>query len=803
MTTFVKGSGNPNAAIMLVGEAPGEQEEKQGRPFIGPAGNMLDGLLARCGLMREELYITNVVKVRPPNNQMPQLKELGLSIDDFIDELYMEICTVNPKVIVPMGNVSLKALLQLEGIMKYRGSPYGRGPYGKKFPALFTKESRLQYIIPTLHPAFYLRKFEMKAVGIADFKRIQRAAAEGLELKKRKTIMKPSLVQVQEYVNRIVLDGASCLSFDVETWRGYITCLAVATSDHEAFCIPFWSVLGPYWRPENELKVWVELKKLFATPIPKIAHNALFDCEAMAWHGVEVHNMQWDTMLMHHTMFGELPHDLAFLTSIYTTQVYYKDDGKHWTPKDGDEQYWNYNGLDAMIPVEMHRKLFDELEYFKLTPHYYDEVVPLLGPLETMTLTGMKVNKTKRADLLETFEVQKEQIEHKIGNEWNKGVVVNTSSPKQVSELLYVTLSLPPIGDVSETTKTLSTGSKTLIQLATIEPDKAHEVVTLIMKARKLTRFMGFLKSKLDPTDERLRCSYKIHGTRYSRISSAKDILRVCGTNLQNWPRGGSGVRIIVVGDDGMVFIHADLGQAEARVVAHLAEEPRLLELFELGGDVHKRTASWIFGCREVDVTPKMRYLGKRAVHAGNYGMGWVKFRELIAKDAIDEGDLITVTAKDAKAVLANFHSVFKQIEVWHQRVEDHVRRNRWMEDLFGRKYYFYNRMDNSLIRSAIACVPQATVANLLDRGLVRFFNVMKGTKFLPQWPNPAERPALKLQSQIHDAILISCIDEPDVIELMKKELIKAMSIPLKTPRGETLHIPVDIKVGRTWEEVS
>ncbi len=800
----VSGEGNPNADIMFVGEAPGEEEESSGRPFVGNAGQVFNELLAHCGLVREEVFITNVIKVRPPNNKVPRLKELGLSVDDFIDELYDEIQAVQPKIIVPMGNIALDALLNETSITKHRGSVFSRQLHKNRGKRLWvaTPETNVEFVIPTLHPSYYFRVAKMKPIGKADFIRVREALAGRLDIIARKTIMKPSLIDVLNHIENIIECGASCLSFDVETWKGYITCLAIATKPDEAFCIPFWSARGQYWSPNSELQVWAALKRLFATPIPKIAHNAMFDCKAMAWHGVEVHNMLWDTMLMHHMCYGEMPHDLGFLTSLYTTQVFYKDDGKHWTPKDGDEQYWNYNGLDAMIPVEIHRKLFDELVEFGLDSYYFDEIPKLMQPLTTMSLTGFHIDKKKRDTLIEGFTAERERVETELSEKYNHGEPLNTSSTKQVPKFLYETLSLPPTGKISDKTGHISADAMALVQLATRYPDRAYAVAKLIMRARKMTRYNGFLKTKLDPLTERLICSYKIHGTRYARISSSKDILRECGTNLQNWPRGGSGVRACVTADDGYVFIHADLKGAEVRVVAHLSQDPRLLELFEQGGDVHKKAASWIFNLRLDQIDKKKRYLGKRTVHAGNYKMGWYLLTNLVAKDAIESGDLITMTAKEGKGCLANYHDVFQQIKPWHARVEAEVRATRCITDLFGRSYYFFDRMDDKLIRSAVSCNPQSTVANLLDRGLVRFFERFRNTAFLPRWPNK-EKPALQLHGQIHDAILISCLDDSHVIELMKTELIKAMSIPLTTPQGVTFTIPIDITVGTTWEEVS
>jgi uracil-DNA glycosylase family 4 len=100
----VPGEGNPNAEVMLVGEGPGQQEDKQGRPFVGPAGDLLNDLLARAGLAREDVFITNVVKHRPPGNRDPMPDEKQACWE----YLERQIAAIKPKLIVTLGRHSLE-----------------------------------------------------------------------------------------------------------------------------------------------------------------------------------------------------------------------------------------------------------------------------------------------------------------------------------------------------------------------------------------------------------------------------------------------------------------------------------------------------------------------------------------------------------------------------------------------------------------------------------------------------------------------------------------------------------------------
>ena len=100
----VIGEGSPMAEIVFIGEAPGEVEAKTGRPFVGPAGRVLDGLLADAGLTRDDIYITNVVKDRPPDNRDPRVKEVRL----YAPFLWRQLAIIQPRVIVPLGRHALE-----------------------------------------------------------------------------------------------------------------------------------------------------------------------------------------------------------------------------------------------------------------------------------------------------------------------------------------------------------------------------------------------------------------------------------------------------------------------------------------------------------------------------------------------------------------------------------------------------------------------------------------------------------------------------------------------------------------------
>jgi uracil-DNA glycosylase len=138
-TNLVFGEGSPNARLMFVGEAPGGEEDLQGRPFVGEAGQLLSRMLHKLGLKREDVYITNVVKSRPPRNRDPEAEEIGACLPFLIKQIE----SIQPLVIVTLGRIATQNLLDTkEPITKLRGK-------WQKFMGI--------RVMPTFHPSYLLR----------------------------------------------------------------------------------------------------------------------------------------------------------------------------------------------------------------------------------------------------------------------------------------------------------------------------------------------------------------------------------------------------------------------------------------------------------------------------------------------------------------------------------------------------------------------------------------------------------------------------------------------------------------------
>lgn len=157
-TNAVPGAGPIDSKIMIVGEGPGEQEDIQGLPFVGKAGQLLTKLLKNAGLERENIYITNCVKCRPPNNRVPSLLEMN-SCSYYLNR---QINLIKPQVIICLGATSTQFLLQKKvSITKIRGTLIETEIFGHKF-----------FLYPTFHPSFLLRDNRNIEIAQKDFDRI-------------------------------------------------------------------------------------------------------------------------------------------------------------------------------------------------------------------------------------------------------------------------------------------------------------------------------------------------------------------------------------------------------------------------------------------------------------------------------------------------------------------------------------------------------------------------------------------------------------------------------------------------------
>jgi len=760
----MKGEGNEKAKIWIISEAPSSQDEREGRTFSGGTGRTLDALLAKAGIQRSECFLTNVLLERPKKGTDSSYytdKSRQVSTESFggaCERIRGEIATFRPNVVLALGEEVLFALTGNHQILKWRGSVLNCE--GVK-------------VLPTLHPLMIIRDPKYNPIVSMDMMRLAEEAKSPIlaENYNDRFYINPSFDEVMYQLTK-VLPTREMMAFDIETIPPLeqIMCLGFAWSKEDAFCLPIFYGSTSWWTVDEEVAIIKAVQELFRNPnIKWIAQNAQYDMTYLAdkW---DVHMTIWmDTMIAFHCVYPEMRKSLAFLTSIYSKRPYYKDDGGQGkTPV----QEWEYNCKDCCVTFEVALEIRKEMEEFGTLDFYTNHSNKLIEPLGIMQRHGVLIDIKRRAELDKEMEDEWDTLQLRLDKA--VGHPLNPNSPKQIKEFLYEDLGLPPIykwGKVKgRKAKVVSTDEETIKEL---QKRTDNPVLQLILEIRGIRKLLStYIRATLE-SNNRICCSYKIAGTETGRLSSSKSIYNR-GTNLQNIPREPS-IRAMFVPERGFKLVNADLSQAEARVVAYLAGEDRLQSLFEQGGDIHSRNACNVFGVTLDKVSKAQRQIAKSLVHGANYGIGHKRFAVLIGQ-----------TEGRARELLNQYHSLYPCLQLWHRRVRAQVGSSRTMTTPFGRKRMFFGRWSEDLVREAIAYVPQSTVGDLLNLGIIKCWNALP-----PEW-------TILLQN--HDSVLVQLpIDTPDMH--IWKFFKHYFEIPIEVNR-KWCKVPMDIAIGKNWGEM-
>ncbi len=739
--------------IAFVGEALGREENARDEYFVGAAGRLLTKLIGESGLQRDGCYITNVLKVQPPDNKVGRLGELGLTIEDFLPILKEELDEIQPRVVVLLGNLALKSLTENSGITKWRGSEVK----SKTHPNI--------RFFPTLHPSYIQRgQWTLYPFCRSDIT-IAAQAAFGLEKKARdyQVILDPSLEQVLDYIERCKKSDATVV--DIETAHRKIRAVGLAASATEGISIPFrWKGFRNRWSYTDMCIILRALREWYCSPGIKIAHNAEYD---FLWlHPLIGWPMEawFDTMRAHALVYPEAPHDLGFVMSTHTTLPYHKDEGR---ASETDEQLWTYNIKDCVGTFRVYEKLVEELKEIGMWKFFHGYTMPFLRLTLEMERVGIKVDRdtfnTKKTLITKRAKWLERAITKKVGRE------VNVNSPKQICELLYDDWKLPP-------QRHRKTGKRTAdrVALEFLYARYPNPVFKMIVVQRHLTaKILGtYLSDKIIGEDGNAHTSFGVTVT--GRLSSRESDVFSSGTDLQNQPKK---IRDMFVPDEGHVFTSVDLKGADNSIQALVANMKRALECLARGDNMHLKLGEWFYG-RVVDKKkePDIYKRIKNVEHGTNYGMGERTFATYIKK-----------TAKEAKELRAKYLEWVPELEVWHRWVVQQVTTgNRSLTTPMRRKRTFTKPpTDHRLKTEAYAHIPQSTVADIVNIGGLGLWLVL-----------PKE---CRLVLQIHDEWLLS---HPIELSPIVKQLSLAHLQDLREVRWDDrrMVIPVEFESNKeTW----
>jgi len=786
---LVKTIGPDNANIMICGEAPGEQEDTQGIPFIGQSGQLLDKILGQAQLSKHECVLTNVAKIRPPGNQIGYYFENKAKtipkpvLAEHIEMLRQDIISYKPNIIIALGRTALWALTGQPAISTARG---------------FITECTLVpgvKVLPTYHPRYVTENWEMLFPVIMD---IRKAVANSLTpdlVKDDRVLMaSPTKGEFLDFLRHA--ETCDKIAVDIETTSpgSHIDILGIATSPTEAMSFTFIRNRKPrFSNPRDEVDIWAAVARVMNT-VPSIMHNGTYDSAVMTLnHGIFCKEYKDDTMVAAHVCWPEVPRSLSFLSSVCINVP-------SWKHLQMTMPAW-YNASDAANTFGVYEVIWKEILQGGHLSTYQFEMAQV-EVANYLHLKGVLVDRDVRARLIAENAVATKKSGTTLAEAF--GHEINFNSPKQMAQLLYRDLGLPPQykrrKSVSEPRK-VTTDKEAIIRLSRMSD---NPLLALIVQHKKEVKLKSFLDTELSPTG-RVHTNYNITGATmahqkkavvidddenyksFGRWSSSKSIILPYGSgNLQNIPQIA---REMYVPDEGCWFVQADYKQAEAVIVAYIIGDEKLKDMFKQSFgksakycadnslDVHKITAAAMFGIPVDEVTPTQRKVGKLLRHATSYSAG----PKVVA-------DTLGVPLKIAKQHLSQYLAASPQLQIWHKRIQEELASTRILTNLFGRKHKFLKQWGDSLFRSAYSYIPQSTVGELLNRAMVTY-----AEKYNDQYP---------LCLQLHDAMYVA--SQPDAINLRaaKHALYECMMIPI-TYKEETFCVDVDFKVGPNWKDLT
>jgi len=754
--TYVPPSGPITATLGGCGEQPGWSEVKAHprKPFIGPAGQGLDECLIMTKVLRHNLYLTNVIKdLDHPLEYYIKIDSRGQSTVhpeayEYFKELGEELKKTSLNCILAFGNVALLALTSRVGITKWRGSVLE----STLVPGL--------KVVPTFHPATFIPpkfNFLNKPLICEDIERAKKES-EFKEIRRleRNIITKPGFSQscdTLDFIYEIGLRGQS-IPIDIEVINGELNCISLSWSIHDAISIPFRDYQGDYFQIDQELELMRRIAKIIQEErIVKIGANFIFDMQFL-FHkfGIRPKGICNCTQIAQKISYPDFSAGLAFVTTMYTDIPYYKDDGKQWMKMGTGswEEWWNYNGMDSIVPNEAFPKQMQTLRK-QHNEETYERHRKLQEPLMYMSERGIRID----VEGMSTYKDEQQTKLDELAIKLNEvvGYDINYDSPQQLMKYFYQECKIHPYKKRNSYGKYAVTTDvdalKRIARLGTNGSQAARIMLDIRSLSKRISTYLNI--GKVDK-DGRYRSSYKPVGTDTGRLSSGETIFGT-GGNQQNWPHD---LLRFFLFDEGYIGYSFDLSQIENRIVAYVGGVISQIEAFEQGIDLHTLTASIIFnkpydqiskedGSSTIgDGRQSERYWGKKGNHAINYD---VQYKTFALVNELRESE--------AKYILDLIHRGYPQIrEGYHTLIQDMLRKNRTITNLFGRNRLFLGPIIPShpnvpksacenIYREAYAHLAQSSCADKINEHGVNFI-----------YYNQHIFKPLELLTQIHDSIV-------------------------------------------------
>ena len=511
----------------------------------------------------------------------------------------------------------------------------------------------------------------------------------------------------------------------------------------------------------------------------KVGQNIKYDLLVLENYGVTLKGKMFDTMIAHYVLQPELRHGMDYLAEIYLKYDTIKieeligpkgKNQKNMRDLPPNEVY-KYACEDADVTLKLKNVLEGELAENGVKDLFEEIEMPLVPVLAYMERNGVRIDTEALKETSRHFTARMNQIEEEVHQ--LAGTNFNIASPKQVGEILFDKLKI-----VEKAKKTKSGQYVTSEEVLESLKGK-HEIVGKILEHRGLKKLLGTyidaLPQLINPKTGRIHTSFNQTVTATGRLSSSNP-------NLQNIPvrnEDGQEIRKAVIPDDGCEFFSADYSQIELRIMAHLSEDPHMIEAFNEEQDIHAATAAKIYKEPLEGVTREQRSKAKTANFGIIYGISVFGLAERL-----------NVDRKEAKALIDGYFETYPHVREYMDKSIRSAREKGYIETIFKRKRYLPDINSHNAVvrgyaeRNAINAPIQGSAADIIKVAMVRIYQ-----RFMK------EGIRSKMILQVHDELNFSVL--PEEKEKVKQIVISEMESAYK------MKVPLraDCGWGKNWLE--
>lgn len=550
--------------------------------------------------------------------------------------------------------------------------------------------------------------------------------------------------------------------------------MSFSFKENQAFYVPV-----PADQKESQKIVNIFKPVLENETILKVGQNIKYDLLVLANYGVSLQGKMFDTMIAHYVLQPELRHGMDYLAEIYlkyeTIRIEELIGPKGKNQKNmrdlSPTDVYKYACEDADVTLKLKNILEKELVTNGVKELFEEIEMPLVPVLAYMERNGVRIDTEALKETSRHFTARMNQIEEEVHE--LAGINFNIASPKQVGEVLFDKLKI-----VEKAKKTKSGQYVTSEEVLESLRGK-HEIVGKILEHRGLKKLLGTyidaLPQLINPKTGRIHTSFNQTVTATGRLSSSNP-------NLQNIPvrnEDGKEIRKAFIPDDGCEFFSADYSQIELRIMAHLSEDPHMIEAFCEGQDIHAATAAKIYKEPLNEVTREQRSKAKTANFGIIYGISVFGLAERL-----------NVDRKEAKALIDGYFENYPHVKEYMEKSIRTAREKGYIETIFKRKRYLPDINSHNAVvrgyaeRNAINAPIQGSAADIIKVAMIRIYK-----RFL------LEGIRSKMILQVHDELNFSVL--PEEKEKVQQIVISEMenAYKMKAP------LCADCGWGKNWLE--